>query len=153
MFKVEEYTVKKFLESGVKRVFIIGLVPNVSEHYVNLKQIWVNCGINNLKNYTIAIDLKLCNLLLGMMNYSSCHPYACCDTNKDNLRKKGEQRTISTLIKLFWNFFEPRSEKKDAKNFGNVIHPPILCDDEDNNTPVICPLAPPELHLHIGPVK
>ena len=27
---------KKFLESGVKKIFIIGLVPNVSEDYVNV---------------------------------------------------------------------------------------------------------------------
>ena len=37
---------KKFLESGVKRVFIIGLVPDVSKHYVKVKRIWINCGIN-----------------------------------------------------------------------------------------------------------
>ena len=28
-----------------------------------------------------------------------------------------------------------------------------MCDDEDNNTPVICLLPPPELHLLIGPVN
>ena len=78
----------------------------------------------HLKNYTIATDLKLCNVLLGMMSHSSCHPCAWCDTTKDNFHKKGEQRTISNLMKLFWNFFESRSEKKDAKNFGNVIHTP-----------------------------
>ena len=72
----------------------------------------------HLKNYTIATDLKLCNVLLGMMSHSSCHPCAWCDTTKDNFHKKGEQRTISNLMKLFWNFFESRSEKKDAKNFG-----------------------------------
>ena len=27
--------------------------------------------------------------------------------------------------------------KKDAKIFGNVIHLPIICDDIENNTPVI----------------
>ena len=120
---------KKFLESGVKRVFIIGLVPHVSKHYVNVKWIWINCSINILKNYTIATDSKICNILLGMMSHSSCHPCAWCDTTRDNLHKKGEQRTISNLMKLFWNFFESRSEKKDAKSFGKVIHPPILCDD------------------------
>ena len=29
----------------------------------------------------------------------------------------------------------------------NVIHPPILCDDEDNNAIVICLFPPPELHF------
>ena len=58
---------KKFLESSVKRVFIIGLVPNVSEHYMNIKWIWINHGINILKNHTMATDLKLCNVLLRMI--------------------------------------------------------------------------------------
>ena len=79
---------KKFLELGVKKAFIIGLVPDVSEHYVNVKRIWINCGINNLKNYTIATDLKLCNVLLGMMSHSSCHLCAWCNTTKDNLQRK-----------------------------------------------------------------
>ena len=53
---------KKFLESGVKRIFIIGLVPDVPELYVNVKRIWINCGINHLKDYAVAIDMKLCNV-------------------------------------------------------------------------------------------
>ena len=65
---------KKFLESGVKRLFIISLVPEVPELYVNVKQIWISCDINNLKKYTVATDLKLCNVLIGMVNHSSCHP-------------------------------------------------------------------------------
>ena len=35
---------KKFLESGVKKIFIIGLVPDVFEDYVNVKRLWMNCG-------------------------------------------------------------------------------------------------------------
>ena len=30
---------KKFLESGVKKILIIGLVPDVSENYVNVKRL------------------------------------------------------------------------------------------------------------------
>ena len=64
---------KKFLESSV---FIIGLELDVPELCVNVKRIWVNCGISHLKAYTVTTDLKLCNLLLGMMSHSSCHPCA-----------------------------------------------------------------------------
>ena len=42
-----------------------------------------------------------------------------------------------------WDFLESRTEKKDAKNFGNVKRPPIICKDQDN-TPVTCLLPPPE---------
>ena len=123
---------KKFLKSGVKKIFIIGLVPDVSEDYVNIKRLWVNCDVEHLRNYTVATDLKLCNLLLGMMNHSSCHPCAWCEIANNALHKKGNQRAISSLMNLFWDFFESRNGKLEAKKFVNVIHPPILCDNIDN---------------------
>ena len=145
---------KRVKDSGVKRVFVIGIVPKVSEYYVNVKRLWISIGIQALqKKYTVATDLKLCNIILGMMSHSSCHPCAWCDVAKENLCKKGKQRTISNLMDLFWNWFESRRDKKDAKNYGNVIHPPILSDDDSNNTPVISILPPPELHLLMGPVN
>ena len=82
---------KRFKDSGVKRIFIIGIVPKVSEDYVNVKRLWINIGIHVLqKKYTIATDLKLCNVLLGMMSPSSCHPCVWCDITKGNLSKKGK---------------------------------------------------------------
>ena len=56
-------------------------------------------------------------------------------------------------MKLFWEYFESHSQKSDAKKFGNVIHPPLVNDDEDDNTPVIEIIPPPELHLMTGPVN
>ena len=55
-------------------------------------------------------------------------------------------------MNLFWDFFEFRNEKLEAKKFGNVIHPLILSDNIDNETPVSFLLPPPELHLFIEPV-
>ena len=56
-------------------------------------------------------------------------------------------------MNVFWNLFESRNEKSKAKKFGNVIHPPILCDNIDNEAPVIFLLPKPELHLLIGLVN
>ena len=68
---------KEFLDSVVKKVFIIGIVPEVQENYKNLKTLWLNAHINLLdRAFTIATDLKLCNILLGLMSLSSMHP--CC---------------------------------------------------------------------------
>ena len=136
---------KKFKESGVKRVFLLGLVPDVSESY---------CGLENLdRRFTVATDLKLCNILLGMMSHSSCHPCSWCEVSKEDLHQKGKQRTISSLLNLFWDFFDSQSDKKEANNFGNVIHPLILSDIDSNHTPVISLLTPLELHLLMGPVN
>ena len=46
-----------------------------------------------------------------------------------------------------------KPRKKDAKNFGNLIHPLIVRYDQDNDTPVICLLPPTELKLLSGPVN
>ena len=80
---------KKFKESGVKKVFILALVPGIQENYVNVKRIWINLQLHLLQRYTIATDLKLCNILLGIMSHASCHPRCWCDIHKDNLNRKG----------------------------------------------------------------
>ena len=38
---------KKFLELGVKKVFIIRVVPD--ENYVNGKKLWLKSGVDTLK--------------------------------------------------------------------------------------------------------
>ena len=144
---------KKFLESGVKKILIVGVVPDVCENYVNVKRLWINCGVEKLRNYTVATELKLCNIPLGMMSHSSCNPCAWCDITKDGCHIKGNQRTISSLMNLLWDFFESRNKKSEAKKFRNIIHPPIIFDNIDDTTPVISLIPPPELHLLIGPVN
>ena len=138
----------------MKKVFLLALAPDVPENYVNVKRIWMNLKTELLqKRYTIATDLKLCNILLGMMTHSSCHPCCWCDISKDQLSKRGNARTISSLMKLFWDFFESNTGVDEAKKYGNVIHPPIVSGNIDDVTPVIRVLPPPELHLLIGPVN
>ena len=92
---------KKFKESGVKKVFILALVTGIQENYVNVKRLWLSLQLNRLRRYTLATDLKLCNILLGMMSHSSCHPCCWCDVNKDDLYKKGTPRTK----KILWSCF------------------------------------------------
>ena len=42
---VQSGLAKKFKESGIKRVSLIGIVPDVPESYVNVKRLWVNSEI------------------------------------------------------------------------------------------------------------
>ena len=111
---------------------------------------WLNLGLQTLdRRFTIATYLKLCNILLGMMSHSSCHP--CCrgDVEKSDLRGKWTQRTIASLNSLLWDYFEANTNKKEAKHYDNVIHLPIVSDNLDDNTPVIELLPPSELQLLI----
>ena len=68
---------KKFENSGVKKVFIVGIASKNPENYYHLKKSWFSMALNSLEYpYTKATDLKLCSILLGLMSHSSIHP--CC---------------------------------------------------------------------------
>ena len=71
---------EKFKDSGLKKIIILAIVPEVQENYANLKRLWLEAGIDKItRGYTIATDPKLCNILLGMMSHSSSHPCCWCD--------------------------------------------------------------------------
>ena len=126
---------KKFKDSGVKKVLLVATVPNVPENYQNVKKLWLNRGLQNLdRRFTIATDLKLCNILLGMMLHSSCQPCCWWDVEKSDLWKKGTQRTITSLNSLFRDYFEVNTNKREAKRYGNVIHLPIVSNKLDSKT-------------------
>ena len=138
-----------FKNSGVKKTIIIALVPDVQENYFNVKRLWIEAGLEKFsRRFTIATNLKLCNILLGLMTHSSCHPCCWCDITKDRLDQRGESRTIENMMKLFWGFFDAKAAKKDAMKYGNVIHPNMFAGgDIDESTPIILLVPPPELHL------
>ena len=144
---------RDFKNSGVKKCFIIGIVPNIPETYFNLKRLWLNVGASDLdRPFTIASDLKLCNILLGLMSHSSLHPCCWCDIEKKEMHAKGTQRTMGSLKNLFWSYFDDGAEKQKAKLYGNVVHLPLFSNVPDD-TPVLCVVPPPELHLMTGPVN
>ena len=105
----------KFKDSGVKKVFLVAAVPDVPENYQSVK-LWLNLELQNLdRRFTIATDLKSCNILLEMMLHSSCHPCCWCDMEKVTCRKKGTRRTIASknhsffeqsLLGLFWGKYQ-----------------------------------------------
>ena len=115
-----------------------------------MKKFWLTIGLNSLEHpYTIATDLKLCNILLGLM--SSMHPCCWCDVDKYHLHEKGTERTFASLRQLFWDYFDARVDKLKAKDYGNVVHPPLINIEDD--TPVLHVVPPPELHLMLGPLN
>ena len=66
---------KKFKNSGVKNVFLIAANLDALENYQKVKKNWLNLGLLSLeRRFITATDLKLCNILLGMMSHSSCQP-------------------------------------------------------------------------------
>ncbi|KAJ8672281.1 hypothetical protein QAD02_003540 [Eretmocerus hayati] len=68
----EGIAAKRFKESGVKRLFILGLVAGAQENYENVRLLWPLLNINTME-YTIATDLKLANLLAAKSFMSCVH--------------------------------------------------------------------------------
>ena len=83
--------------------------------------------------------------------HSSLHPCCWCNIDKNNVHKKGQQRTIGSLDDLLWTFFDARGTKKPTKKFENAIHPSLVTGNRE--TPIILVVPPLELHLLIGPVN
>ena len=141
---------KSFSDSGVKKAIIIGIVPEIPENYWNILTLWTTVGVNKIDiPFTIATDMKLCNILTGLMAHGSLHPCTWCTVDKYHLKENGEGRTFGDLKQKFWAFHNSGKEKNRAKLYGNVIHPPIIKGEIDD-VPVIEMIPPPELHLMTG---
>lgn len=79
---------KQFRDSAVKKLLIIGLAQSTQEKHVNVSRIWSAIDLNtSLSKFiaTIATDLKLANILSGMMAHSSKYP--CWNSCKSLLEK------------------------------------------------------------------
>ena len=144
---------KTLKDTSVKKLFIVALTPNVPENYRNVVFVWQKLGVEQLQQkWTVATDLKLANVLVGLMAHGSNHPCTWCTVSRDNLRlgRAGESRTLGSLRQMFWSWKHSNTAKTSAKDHGNVVHPPVF--QLSNSTKVIDIVPPPELHLLIGPV-
>lgn len=154
----EETLRNKHKDTGVKRIFIIGMVPNIQENYSNVLKMWAQLQLigpqacSSMSSKVIATDLKLANILLGLMAHGSAHPCTWCDQHSSCLKCKGNLRTLGSITAMFWKWREETDgNPRQAKHFDNVVHLPILKGKPTDL--VIDLLPPPELHLLLGPVN
>jgi hypothetical protein len=144
-------TVSKFISSGAHRAIIIGIAPDTQENYENVKIMWHSCGLEQLHfPITIACDLKLANIILGLMSHSSAHPCSWCTAEKHRLQDLGETRTVGLLRDSFLSHQSAGGKRECAKQFGNVVRPCL--PSAPPTTPVLQLIPPPELHLMTGAV-
>lgn len=146
---------KQFRDSGVKKLFIIGATESTQENYTNVAQLWSAIDINtslNKFNGTIATDLKLANILSGIMAHSSSYPCTYCFAEKGNLVERSELRTIGNTTKNYTDWLEAAGGSlKSAKSYKCCVHAPIFTGGSDK--PIIDIIPPPELHLMLGVVN
>lgn len=151
---VDSEKVKGFKDSGVKKLFIIGIAESAQENYHNVKLLWDKLNMNKFLSQqmdgTVTTDLKLANILCGLMSHTVSYPCTWCVAAKAKLAFDGELRTISSCQQNFENYRANKKVKKDAKNYYNCVDAPIIKSDK---TSILYVLPPPELHLLLGCVN
>ncbi len=134
-------------DSSVKRLFIIGLIPDIPENYENMEIIFNELKIHQVK-FIIATDLKLANIILGLSAHGAVHSCSWCEANSREWSKGGNLRSLGRIRECFQRFCNSGANLKNAQHFLNCIHLPLLLLDD--TTLVLDIIPPPELHLLLG---
>ncbi|CAH0562788.1 unnamed protein product [Brassicogethes aeneus] len=149
-FYKEGISSKKFKDSGVKKLFILGLAPCYQENYENVFQLWQQLKISSFSG-TLATDLKLANIIVGIMSHSSLYPCTWCSAQKNCLNEIGTYKTIVNVLKNYINWKDAGADKATAKKFLSCVNPPLFETGTDKLMLDLIP--PPELHLMLGVVN
>lgn len=137
-----------FKDSGVKRLHIIALAPNLPEKYEYISLIWNNLLNLNALEYTVAGDLKIINVIVGIMAHSSSYPCPYCEIAKKDLAvQAGIPRTIGRIKE----HSDKRAESIKRSDHASCIHAPLVSGDDADMILEICP--PPPLHIKLGIVN
>lgn len=132
-----------FKDGGVKRLLILAVVPDIPEKYEFIKLIWINLLKLDGMRCVIAGDLKIINVIIGIMAHSSSNPCPYCEVLKKELStNSGPQRTIGSIRA---NCCTEKIKK------ACCIHNPLIHGSDEELILTICP--PPPLHLSLGIVN
>lgn len=138
----------KYLDSSVKKLFILAITKGIPETYHNVKIILKALRLQRITfDFCLTTDLKLMNIIMGIQSNSATYPCVFCESPRP-FTTKGLVRTLGSLRKLYEEFQNSGGKKKDAKDYCNVINLPLF--EGDDELSVIEILAIPELHLLIG---
>ncbi|KAJ8671673.1 hypothetical protein QAD02_002932 [Eretmocerus hayati] len=142
---------KRFSDAGVEKIFIIGLVESCQDNYDNISMLWSMLKLNDIgRKY--AIDLKVANLMAGLMAHGASFPCPWCRAPKDQLSLPcSKVRRIREISDHFLLWENAGAKKNLYKEFKNCIHKPIFTGDPDK--PIIDIIVPPELHIMLGIVN
>ena len=132
--------------SSVKKMFVIGLVPDVQELYPNIRSMMDELKLGAIE-YGFCADIKIYLSLIGKQVASCTHPCPYCE-GKSPWDKKEKHLTIGSLNEWYQNFLDSGKDVKKAKKYQNVINPPLLTGD--NNTKTLDVLNISELHCLTG---
>lgn len=139
-------------DTGVKMLLLLAVAPGVPEKYTNIDKIWSKLlQLNNFECF-VAGDLKMVNLLCGIMSHSSTFPCPYCTAPKVSLANtNGQHRTLGQIREMTSKWRELGSDCKLAKLYYNCVNEPLLSGPPSEKIINLCP--PPSLHITLGVVN
>ena len=143
-----------YKSTGRKKIFLLALAEKVPENYENCQQIIKKVGVNNLVDkYSFSGDLKILNILGGLMSCSSKCPCFFCQARYDKgvWEKDAPLRTARNIMENHDDWLASGGERKNAKNYKNCVKNPIIGVNPENlDTPMMFISPPPSLHLKLS---
>ena len=79
---------KQLKDTGVKKLLILAIVPGMPEKYESVARVLSILKLDLIPStfdLKYAADLKMINILLGLMSHSSKHPCSYCSIERYNL--------------------------------------------------------------------
>ena len=77
---------KSFKDTSVNKLLVLVMTPEKHESHDNINILWIAIGkceaLKQVGTLVIAADLKMCNILTGLMSYASLHPCTWCDSHR-----------------------------------------------------------------------
>ena len=148
----------KYKDTGEKKALIIALIPNVSETYRNVKNVfeqidWAAFG----PNFVFVLDLKMANIINGQQHHMASFPCNHCTWQYQgfksiapDVRKKLKvyPRTIGSQRLLADQYNSATGARKDPKNFYSTPLQPLIPGPDSQR--ITFKVPPPELHILEG---
>ena len=138
--------------TGVKKILLLATAPRVSESYFNTGVLFQKVRIQDLL-YKFTGDLKLYNIVAGLMSASSLCPCVYCEAKREkgNWENGARLRTFGNVVENFENWSRSGSKPKKAKDFKNCVGKPQLFTENDDSAELILnKMPPPALHLKLA---
>ena len=151
-------------DTSIKRAIIIAFVDDIPENYCNISIILDKLKVHLIKHHhKFVSDLKLGNIVLGLMECGSRHgcPHCKGKKNRDGVWEKGDPRSLGNLTSDNTMWKDNSGQKNELKEFFNVKHAPLLqtptaklLENDYSDTSTLSLLPIPGLHvIKLGPVN
>ncbi len=144
---------ERFKDTGVKKLMIVGIGQGIPENHENMRTFMKELQLGSL-SFCLATDLKLSNILAGLMSHASSYPCTWCQASKSEIQHDmpGSLRTFGSIRRMVRQYKSEvaAGKKVGGQQFLGCVEMPLL--DNPDEEEVLDAIAPPELHLMLGVV-